>query len=1014
MTIHSRATRPIAFLFPLIIGVQPVLATAVQAEEAATQQVVKVLPNSPLGQVVPPAVSVLPAPTTLNAGDPWLYRGSDIPHDAEWLFGELSNGLRYAVRNNRVPGQQVSIRIRIDAGSLNERDSEQGYAHLMEHLTFRESKYLANGQAIPTWQRLGARLGADTNAITSPTQTVYQLDLPGASPAKLDESLKLLSGMIQEPALTDANVAAEVPIVLAEIAENGGAAKRIADASSELFYKGQPLAFRSPGGTVETLKASTSQSLRAFHTRWYRPQNTVIAIAGDGSPQDFAALIERYFSDWTVAGMPVPAPDFGKPMAPEGVDPANPVGETKVLVEPALPRTVAYVVLRPWSKPVDNIEFNRKRMLGQVAEAIINRRLLERARAGGNYVQADVSRSEEARSVDATFVNVIPIGADWKAALREVRGVIADALEEPPTEDEIARVLSEMDVAITDMYEQQVNQPGARLADDLVGALDIHETVASPETFVMVFRGMRDRFTPQAILENARELFQGTVIRGRLITPQIGEATEEDLRQELLTPVEADSASRVTASDISFESLPRIGAPGVVVNRGMIGIGDIEQVDFANGVKALLKRSENEPGRVTVRVRFGSGYRAFSQEEAPYISLGKMALVESGLGPLGANELEGVVAGRKLGFGFGIEDGVFTLRAQTRKEDLANQLYLFAGKLALPRWDAPTVDRAKALAALGYDSLNTDPASVLRRDLDWLINDRDARFATPTPQEMASTTAEGFRKVWEPLLKQGPIEVMVFGDIDRAATIDALSETFGALAPREPIPAQALARTLKFPAHQSEAVILHHGGDASQAAAAVAWPLGGGAEGVATSRQLDVVSELFSNRLLEAMREQAGASYTPFVNSSWPMDVEEGGRMLAIGQMAPEAIPQFFEVVDKIAHDLATEGPTEDELVRVTEPFKQQLARLIDGYTFWLDLVEGSTTDPARLERLDSLPADFTELTADQVKALAAKYLVSGKSMRIAVLPDGQELAQSAAVRPVRASPADAVVPIGR
>jgi zinc protease len=39
--------------------------------------------------------------------DPWLYQGSDIPHDKEWSFGTLSNGLRWAVRANSVPPGQV-------------------------------------------------------------------------------------------------------------------------------------------------------------------------------------------------------------------------------------------------------------------------------------------------------------------------------------------------------------------------------------------------------------------------------------------------------------------------------------------------------------------------------------------------------------------------------------------------------------------------------------------------------------------------------------------------------------------------------------------------------------------------------------------------------------------------------------------------------------------------------------------------------------------------------------------
>ena len=66
---------------------------------------------------------LLAAPSIAQSGDAdWLYRGSDIARDPAWRFGTLPNGLRYAVRRNALPAGQVSIRVRIDAGSLHEAD----------------------------------------------------------------------------------------------------------------------------------------------------------------------------------------------------------------------------------------------------------------------------------------------------------------------------------------------------------------------------------------------------------------------------------------------------------------------------------------------------------------------------------------------------------------------------------------------------------------------------------------------------------------------------------------------------------------------------------------------------------------------------------------------------------------------------------------------------------------------------------------------------------------------------
>ncbi|MBO9497860.1 MAG: insulinase family protein [Novosphingobium sp.] len=987
MTIPFRAARLLSPVLALsLLAVPPVEA---QEARPPAPVLVPAVPEQP-----PVPAATLPPPTTLKPDDPWIYRGTDIPHDQGWLFGELPNGLRYAVRNNQVPPGQVSIRVRIDAGSLNEKDSERGYAHLIEHLTFRESKYLANAQAIPTWQRLGARLGADTNAITSATETVFKLDLPNTDPAKLDESMKLLSGMIREPTLSSANIATELPIVLAEKRDNGGPGRRVTDATNALFYKGQLLADRTPIGTDATLDAATSETVKAFHDAWYRPENAVIVIAGDGNPQDFAAEIERWFGDWRGKGPHVAPPDFGQPQAPAGADPANPVGDTTVLVEPDLPRQVMIGTLRKWTKPPDNLELNRLRSIDQVALAIVNRRLEQRARAGGSYVLANVGQQEISRSAEGTFVNITPLGKDWLAAVKDVRAVIADALASPPTQAEIDREVAEIDVNYENYYQQRINQPGSALADDLVGAVDIRESVASPETFLSIFRGMRDRFTPAAVFDHTKSLFTGIVTRAFLLTPDPAEAGDADkLRQALLAPPAAAGNTRIAAQAISFDKLPPIGKPQEPVERHSLGVLDIKQEDFANGVHALLWRTENEPGRVTVQVRFGSGYRGFSQADAPYISLGQSALVASGLGSLDANDLDVVATGRKLGFDFKIDDGVFTLSADTRKEDLADQLYLFAAKLAKPRWDAAPVERAKALAQLGYDSLSADPTGVINRDLEYVVSNGDQRFHTPTPAEIAKTTPEGFRKVWEPLLKQGPVEVMVFGDIDPAATDAALAKTFGALPRRDPIPADALARGVAFAPIPAQPIVLYHHGESDQAAAVVAWKLGGGVAGLPVSRELEVLGEVFSNRLLDALREAAGASYTPFVTSSWPADIDSGGRMIAVAQLKPEMVPTFFAVADKIATDLAATGPSADELERVTEPFKQLLNRVVNGHQFWMNVVEGASVDQRRLDQIPSLMADYTETTPERMRDLARTYLPAGQALRIAVIPQGQQLA---------------------
>jgi len=987
MTLLSRASRAFILL----------LAPAALLQPAFAQQSP---PPAPLAEA--PAAPSVPAPRALqvNGEVPWLYRGSDVPVDEQWLFGEMKNGLRYAVRGNGVPPGQVSIRVRVDAGSLHEQDAEQGFAHLLEHLLFRESKYLKQAEAIAAWQRLGATFGSDANAETSPTHTAYKLDIPNIDDAKLAESFRLLSGMIREPVLNDANVAAERPIVLAEKRERGGAGLRMADLTRQTFFAGQRLAVRNPIGTEETLRAAKGKNVKAFHDRWYRPENAMIVVVGDADPMVLAGLVEQWFGDWQGKGKPGVAPDFGDPVAPAAA-PENPVegtliGELAVGVEPDLPRSLTYAVMRPWREVEDTIVYNEGLLLDAIAQAIINRRLEARARGGGSFLYAQVQQDDVSRSTDATFVTFAPLTSDWQAALADVRSVIADALTNPPTQEEIDREAAEFDVVFANQVEQESVQSGSDLANNLVNAVDIRETVAAPDVVLNVFRGMKARLNPDEVLARTRALFDGTVTRSVYVTPAEGEADPDMLRLALAREAAVDGSARLAAQTFSFDDLPPAGQPGAIAEQKPLGLLEVEQVDFANGVRALVWANDAEPGRVTVRVRFGAGYRAFDKDSAVYAALGEAALIGSGLGELGQNEIDRLATGRKLGFDFAIDEAVFTFTAQTRSEDVADQLYLFAAKLAMPRWDKDPVIRAKAAAELAYNTYSTSPGGVLNRDLEYLVTGGDRRFATPDPATLRDVTPEGFRAVWEPLLRQGPVEVLVFGEFDQPAVIEQLRLTFGALPPREPIAPDVAARVPSFAAAGARPAIVNHRGDANQAAAVVAWPSGGGVDALRESRQLEILTQLFNNRLLEALRERAGASYSPQVFSSWPADLASGGRITALAQLEPEFVPVFFAEADRIARDLAANPPTADELERVTEPLGQLIRRASTGNQFWLYNLEGAAFDPRRLALLRTLLSDYSQTSPQAMQFLADRYFANGAPYRLAVIPEGQALAETA------------------
>ncbi len=768
--------------------------------------------------------------------------------------------------------------------------------------------------------------------------------------------------------------------MLAEARERLGAGMRIGDATTAHFFAGQPLANRPPIGTTETLNAASPLALRAFHDRWYRPERAVVVISGDGDPVVFEDLVIKYFSDWKGVGPSLPDPDFGRPV--EG----KPVA--KAITEAGAPLVVSMAWLRPWVQKNDTIVYNQGRLLDLVALRLINRRLEERARAGGSFLQAQVDQDDVARSVDGTFVQIAPLGNDWQAALRDVRAVIADALANPSSPADIDREAGEFFSSLQVGVETQRAEAAAKQADDLIEAVNIRETVATAQVALDVFGGIKDGITPEKILLSTRKLFTGTGPRALLTSPVPLENAEADLEKAVMTPVTA-LASVSASAQVSFDQLPSPGKPGKIKKRVPLPVPqiDVEQVTFENGVTLIVSPNPSEQGKVYVNVRFGDGMKALPAKRQTPAWAGPAALVAGGIGPFDQNALDRLTSGRKINMAFDIADDAFQFRAQTRASDLSDQLRLMAAAISLPRWDPAPVLRARNSFLTGYDTLDSSPGSVLGRDLGGLLRGGDARWSTPSRADVEGLTPQGFRAFWEPLIKTGPIEVMVFGDMSADDAIAATAASFGALKKRSTRRISLEQVSPRGVAPTPTSLVRTHKGPKEQAAAILAWPLGGGLGGVYESRKLDLLASIFNDRMFVQLREEEGASYSPNVDSSWPLGLASGGNFVVTSQLKPEGFDRFFVISKGIAADLAAKPVTADELARVINPLHESITRASSGNMFWMGQLMGASRDPRRIAALQSLVTDFLKITPAELKEVARKWLVPEKAFQLEVKP---------------------------
>jgi zinc protease len=946
---------------------------------------------SPIAATAQPVAA--PAQPASQPG--WLYRGSDLPPDPTWRFGSLPNGVQYAVRRNARPAGQVSIRVRIAAGSLHEQPHELGWAHLTEHLAFRGTANFADREARHIWQQLGASFGSDTNAFTGTTQTSYQLDLPNADRDKLDRSLHVMADMMSSALFDPAAVDAERAIVIAEKERRPELGVRVGEAGRKLFLNGLTISGRETIGTEETLRGADAARLRAFYQRWYRPDRATVVMVGDLDPAVMIQLIEARFGGWRAQGSAPAEPDFGKL--------ADPPARVTSVAYPGAPNNVAVGWTRPYRPELPTRARQQRELEESLARTIINRRLERRARAEAPFISAGLGGSEHPATADVTQLSVTARGSRWQEALNEAFAVVADALRTPPSQSEIERELTNIRTAGKAAVEGEATLASQALANRLVNAVDVRGVVVSAPASLALFEEAAPRMTPERIAAATRRLFEGAQPRLLLLSPEAVQGGVTTLASALAAAERAAPAARGDDRTVSFDSLPSPGAPGREVGRERFEDLDVTIVRFANGSTLTFKPTQFDEGRVFASLRFGHGLSGLDPTK-PSMSWASGFVGPSGVADFDLDAMERLMTGRRIGMSFGIGEDAYTLSGATTATELPDQLRLLTAKLTHPRWDPALFRRFQTSAIESYELQFSTASGRGQRELSALLRPNDRRFEPVSREALTAATPEAMRAYFAPRLAEGPVHAVIVGDATLDQAVEAMRRTVAALPTRTTPPRVAdPARSLP-PQPNAEPARFTHNGDPAQAFVTIGWSTVGGAADIKTRRALSLAGNILQVRLFDRLREDEGATYSPSATHSASETFPNWGIMYAAAEVRPDRVPVFFRVAREVVAELAAKPVLADEFARAQNPVVSGIERRLSTNGYWLGALETFVSDPQQIAEVRSYLADYRSLTPEDVRRAVAAHVADAGDWSMVVLP-----ARAAAAAAAPAAPAPAV-----
>ncbi len=184
----------------------------------------------------------------------------------------LQNGLTIVAE--QMPVDAVNLSLWLPVGSAVESDEINGMAHFLEHMIFKGTPQLSQGE----FERQIEERGAVTNALTSQDYTQFYIT---TAPQDFAALAPLQFEVVLNASLPEEGFERERCVVIEEIHRSqDNPRRRVYQRAMELAFERLPYR-RSVLGSQEVIEGLTVEQMRRFHQQYYQPQNLTAAVVGN-------------------------------------------------------------------------------------------------------------------------------------------------------------------------------------------------------------------------------------------------------------------------------------------------------------------------------------------------------------------------------------------------------------------------------------------------------------------------------------------------------------------------------------------------------------------------------------------------------------------------------------------------------------------------------------------------------------------------------------------------------------
>jgi zinc protease len=413
----------------------------------------------------------------------------------------LDNGLEVVViEDHRAP--VVTHMVWYKVGAADEPPGRSGIAHFLEHLMFKGTDTVPSGAFSDTVSAQGGR----DNAFTSWDYTAY---FQRVAADRLDLMMELEADRMRNLRLTEADVATERQVVLEERSQRTdndpgalfGEQRRAAQYHNHRY--GIPII-----GWRHEIEALSREDALDFYRTFYAPNNAILVVAGDVTPEEVRALAETHY------GPLAPTPGLEARQRPS--EPPQLAERRITLADPRVAQPyVVRTYLAPERNPGAQDEAAALTVLAELLGGSGNSSVLAKALTFEDAKATYVSAFYDGTALDATTFGlvIVPVpGVSLDEAEAALDAALADFLADGIDPAAFARIKTQIRAA--QIYARDDSDRLARrYGEALTTGLTISDIEAWPEAL--------DAVTPEQVMAAARAVFdRRNAVTGHLVQSQ--------------------------------------------------------------------------------------------------------------------------------------------------------------------------------------------------------------------------------------------------------------------------------------------------------------------------------------------------------------------------------------------------------------------------------------------------------------------------------------------------------------